>query len=86
MELELEVITALREEKEKSAEQTKAQLNFDSESKEEWNTYAVDDDNNIEDCVEDYWMEMDLLYKQEEMEQAELEAAITLSIAVEEER
>ncbi|KDO28043.1 hypothetical protein SPRG_20205 [Saprolegnia parasitica CBS 223.65] len=45
-----------------------------------------DDDMDVNDYVEDYWMEMDLLYKQEEMEQAELEAAIALSIAVEEER
>ncbi|KAH9110880.1 hypothetical protein LEN26_013597 [Aphanomyces euteiches] len=78
LELDLEVITAVRE-----ANQAKATT--ESDSKEEVEN-DEQEENDIDDCVEDYWMEMDLLYKQEEMEQAELEAAIALSIAVEEER
>ncbi|KAF0686834.1 Aste57867_21394 [Aphanomyces stellatus] len=87
LELELEVITAVRDEKERSAELAKVTLA--AEAKEEAKEEQVDndDDDGIDySYVEDYWMEMDILYKQEEMEQAELEAAIALSIAVEEER
>ncbi|EQC25568.1 hypothetical protein SDRG_16586 [Saprolegnia diclina VS20] len=84
LELELEVITAVRDQKEKAADEARATL--EAETKEGECKTMEDDDMDINDYVEDYWMEMDLLYKQEEMEQAELEAAIALSIAVEEER
>ncbi|OQR86620.1 hypothetical protein ACHHYP_10353 [Achlya hypogyna] len=84
LELELEVITAVRDQKEKAAEEARATL--EAEAKEAELKSMEDDDMDINEYVEDYWMEMDLLYKQEEMEQAELEAAIALSIAVEEER
>ncbi|RQM16308.1 hypothetical protein B5M09_001152 [Aphanomyces astaci] len=87
LELELEVITAVRDEKEravavKSALEAEAKEAAEDEAKAADDAAAQDDFSN----VEDYWMEMDILYKQEEMEQAELEAAIALSIAVEEER
>ncbi|ETV75197.1 hypothetical protein H257_10407 [Aphanomyces astaci] len=87
LELELEVITAVRDEKEravavKSALEAEAKEAVEDEAKAADDAAAQDDFSN----VEDYWMEMDILYKQEEMEQAELEAAIALSIAVEEER
>ncbi|KAF0774302.1 hypothetical protein AaE_001997 [Aphanomyces astaci] len=87
LELELEVITAVRDEKEravavKSALEAEAKEAAEDEAKAANDAASQDDFSN----VEDYWMEMDILYKQEEMEQAELEAAIALSIAVEEER
>ncbi|OQS02347.1 hypothetical protein THRCLA_21443 [Thraustotheca clavata] len=77
LELELEVITAVRDQKTTICE---------AQAKVEETKCMQEDDTDVNEYVEDYWMEMDLLYKQEEMEQAELEAAIALSIAVEEER
>ncbi|ETV99894.1 hypothetical protein H310_07926 [Aphanomyces invadans] len=90
LELELEVITAVRDERQNAA--AKSALEAEAKLAEE-EAKAAEDAARQEfvaeedfSFVEDYWMEMDILYKQEEMEQAELEAAIALSIAVEEER
>lgn len=62
LELELEAITALRDE-------------------------ALEEQMDAEqDDVETHLMELSILYKQEEMEQAELEAAIAMSLALQEEQ
>lgn len=49
-------------------------------------TDAADSDAVVDKDMETHFMELSILYKQEEMEQAELESAIAMSIAIQEEQ